>query len=76
MIPRRLIFIVALVVLLSSCSTALTDGLDCTVELAEPAQRIVSLTPATTEILFAIGAGDQMVGRDMFSDYPAEVQDI
>src|SRR4051812_28655596 len=32
--------------------------------------RIVSLTPATTEILFALGAGDRVVGRDMYSHWP------
>lgn len=50
----------------------LTDGLGRTLELPGPAQRIVSLSPATTEILFAVGAGAQVVGRDMFSDFPAE----
>jgi iron complex transport system substrate-binding protein len=54
----------------------LTDGLGRQVELAEPALRIVSLTPATTEILFAIGAGSQVVGRDMFSDYPQAALDV
>ena len=53
----------------------LTDGLGRKVELAGPAQKIVSLTPATTEILFAIGAGAQVVGRDMFSDFPPEAMD-
>jgi iron complex transport system substrate-binding protein len=46
------------------------EGTDVTLE-AEP-QRIVSLTPATTEILFAIGAGDRQVGRTDADDYPAE----
>lgn len=44
-----------------------------------PAERIVSLAPSNTEILFALGAASQMVGRDSFSDYPAEaaqIQDI
>jgi iron complex transport system substrate-binding protein len=53
----------------------LTDGLGRKVELAGPAQKIVSLTPATTEILFAIGAGAHVVGRDMFSDFPPEAMD-
>lgn len=35
-------------------------------------QRIVSVAPSNTEILFAIGAGDRVVGRDEFSDYPEE----
>lgn len=54
----------------------LTDGLGRTVTLKNPAQRVVSLTPATTEILFAVGAASQVVGRDMFSDYPEEVKAI
>jgi iron complex transport system substrate-binding protein len=48
----------------------LTDGLGREVALAAPAQRIVSLAPSNTEILFAIGAGTLTVGRDEFSDYP------
>jgi len=39
-------------------------------------QRIVSLAPSNTEILFAVGAGEQVVGRDEFSDYPAEAASI
>ena len=35
-----------------------------------PAQRIVSLLPSFTEILFAIGAGDRVVGRTQWCDYP------
>jgi iron complex transport system substrate-binding protein len=57
---------------LSATSITLTDGLNRTVTLASPAQRVVSLAPANTEILFAIGAGAQVVGRDEASDYPAE----
>ena len=34
--------------------------------------RIVSLSPTSTEMLFAIGAGDQVVAADAFSNYPAE----
>ncbi|SOC57887.1 ABC transporter substrate-binding protein [Ornithinimicrobium cerasi] len=35
-------------------------------------ERIVSLSPSATEILFAIGAGDQVIAADQFSTYPAE----
>jgi len=55
-----------------SDNVSLTDGLGRQVILAEPAQKVVSLAPSNTEILFAIGAGGQTVGRDLFSDYPAE----
>jgi iron complex transport system substrate-binding protein len=54
----------------------LTDGLGRTVTLTHPAQRIVSMAPSNTEILFAIGAGSQVVGRDEFSDYPAQVKSL
>jgi iron complex transport system substrate-binding protein len=54
----------------------LVDGLDRTVVLESPAQRVVSLAPSNTEILYAIGAGDQVVGRDDFSDYPKQAQDL
>jgi iron complex transport system substrate-binding protein len=36
-------------------------------------RRIVSLSPSTTEILFAVGAGDRVVGRSRYCDYPPEV---
>lgn len=40
--------------------------------LQSAAQRIVSLAPSNTEILFAVGAGKQVVGREDFSNYPEE----
>lgn len=53
-----------------------TDGLGRTVKLAGPAQRIVSLAPSNAEILFAVGAGKQVVGVDEFADFPAEVKNL
>ena len=50
----------------------LTDGLNRQVSLAAPAQKIVSMAPSNTEILFYLGAGSQVIGRDEFSDFPAE----
>lgn len=54
----------------------ITDGLQRTLTLDAPAQRIISLAPSNTEILFAIGAGPQVIGRDPLSDYPAEAQAV
>lgn len=48
----------------------LTDDLGREVELAGPAQAIVTLGPSALEGLFAIGAGEQVVGREEFSTYP------
>ncbi len=53
-----------------------TDGLGREITLETTPQRIVSLAPSNTEILFAIGAGSQVVGRDEFSDFPAEAASI
>lgn len=54
-----------------------TDGLNRQVTLAGGvASRIVSLAPSNTEILFAIGAGDQVVGRDALSNFPEEVSNV
>jgi iron complex transport system substrate-binding protein len=53
---------------------SVTDGLGREIALNGPAQHIVSLAPSNTEILFAIGAGEQVVGRDEFSDYPEEAK--
>lgn len=44
--------------------------------LGKPAQRIVSLAPHATELLFALGAGAQIIGADEFSDYPAAAKSI
>ncbi len=54
----------------------LTDGLGRSIELTAPAQRIVSIAPSNTEILFALGAGEQLVGREEMSDYPAEAKNV
>jgi iron complex transport system substrate-binding protein len=57
-------------------SIVLTDGLGREVKLALAAQRVVSLAPSNTEILYAVGAGSQVVGRDEFSDYPTQAKSI
>jgi len=43
---------------------------------ATPARRIVSLSPAITELLFALGAGDRVVGRTTWCDYPPEARAV
>lgn len=43
---------------------------------AGPKPRVVSLNPGATEVLFAIGAGEHLVGRSRFDDYPPEVREV
>ncbi len=50
--------------------TGVADDAGHTLHLAVPAARIVSLSPDMTENLFAIGAGDRLVGTVEFSNYP------
>ena len=82
---RKLTFaLLVWMLLLSACgpvmtpppSASLTDGLGRAVTLSHPAQKVVSLAPSNTEILFAVGAGKQTIGRDEFSDYPAEAKSL
>ena len=46
------------------------------VTLAKPAQRIISLAPSMTELLFSLGAGDRIVGVMDFSDFPLAAQNL
>ena len=83
---RLVILLVALTILISSCASAqpnavtgpitITDGLGRTITLEKPAQRIASLAPSNTEILFALGAGERVVARDTFSDFPEAAKQI
>ena len=53
-----------------------TDMTGRTITLDEPATRVVALSAADCEVLFAIGAGDTLVGRGEYCDYPAQVLDV
>lgn len=82
---RKTLLLTLLFAMLTACAPTtapasgaltLTDGLGREITLDGPAQRVVSIAPSNTEILFAVGAGSQVVGRDEFSDYPAEAASI
>ncbi len=51
-----------------------TDDSGAEVTLDKPAEAIVSLAPANTEIAYAIGAGDKMVAGTSYDDYPEEAK--
>jgi len=59
-----------------SATIVAVDDLGDTVRLAAAARRIVSLIPATTELLFALGLGPAVVGRTAWCDYPAEAAKV
>jgi iron complex transport system substrate-binding protein len=60
----------------SAQSISVVDDNGHTVTLAGPAQRIVSLAPSLTELLFVAGAGNRIVGVSEYSDYPPQAQGI
>ena len=68
----------ALVFLLSACARPtpapgeITDQLGRPIRLGRPPQRIVSLSPSNTELLFALGLGDRVVGVTDYCDFPPE----
>ena len=65
---------------LSPCAAKATvstiDDAGHTVTLPAPAQRVVSLAPHVTELLFAAGGGTKVVGAVAYSDYPPEAQKV
>ena len=55
---------------------SIVDDMGRETVLATMPQRVVSLAPSNTEILFALGAGDRVVGVTDYCDFPSEAQDI
>jgi len=46
------------------------------VVLTAPARRVISLAPHLTELMFAIGAGDRLVGTVEYADFPAQARQV
>ncbi len=81
----RGLFVMGIAFIMAACaapgpqpaeSYELTDGLGRAIALPNSVERIVSLAPSNTEMLFAIGAGSQIVGRDEVSDFPAAAAEV
>ena len=86
---KRLIVFVIIAMLVTACQNPSEDvGIKSenniniidmkgkTIVLDKLPDRIVSLSPSNTEIVFALGAGDKLVGITSFCDYPDETSDI
>ena len=68
--------IACLIALPARAEISVTDDDGATVVLPQPARRVVSLAPHVTELLFAAGGGDHIVGAVDYSDYPPAARSI
>jgi iron complex transport system substrate-binding protein len=75
---RRLLPLLLLVLCAGARSAPVTlvDDAGQRITLAAPAQRIISLAPHVTELLYAAGAGSKIVGTVEYSDYPVEAKGL
>lgn len=71
-IARTLLMAALVAASAARATIAVTDDEGATVALDKPAARIVSLAPHATELLYAAGAGDRVVGVLSTSDWPPE----
>lgn len=74
-VKRGLVALVAVATMLAVAPPArsgirVVDDDGQAIVLAQPARRIISLGPHVTELLFAAGAGDRIIGTIAYSDYP------
>ena len=76
---KKLIFALALLAAAATAGAApisVRDDDGNLVTLQKPAQRIISLSPHVTELLYAAGAGERIVGTVTYSDYPEAAKKI
>jgi iron complex transport system substrate-binding protein len=60
----------------AQAAVTVVDDTGKRVTLARPAQRVISMAPHITELLFAAGGGARIVGTVAYSDYPSSARDI
>lgn len=75
---RYCLIVLAWLGLVSSVSADIVveDAIGRTVKLERPATRVVSLAPHITEVVYAAGAGDLLVGAVSYSDYPEAAKSL
>lgn len=64
------------IALRAQAGIAVTDDTGAVLTLPAPAQRVISLAPHVTELLYAAGGGAKIVGAVSYSDYPPQAQQL
>lgn len=70
------VFLAGVYSLSAQASITVTDDTGAAVTLLAPAQRVISLAPHVTELIYAAGGGTKLVGAVSYSDYPPEAKQI
>ncbi len=73
---RGCAFLLLYIPIMVSADVEVVDDTGEPVRLAQPARRIISLAPHTTELLFQAGSGEYIVGAVEYSDYPPAAREI
>jgi iron complex transport system substrate-binding protein len=74
-IPIILVILLGISVPMAAAQVTVTDDMGTTVTINGTPQRIISLSPSNTEILYALGLGDRVVGVTEYCNYPPEALD-
>jgi iron complex transport system substrate-binding protein len=74
--PKALMLLAALAATQARAAITVKDDAGNPVTLQKPAQRVISLAPHVTEMLFAAGGGSHVVGVVAYSDFPEEARKI
>jgi iron complex transport system substrate-binding protein len=76
LVPAFIAVALCAISLHAHAAITVTDDTGATVTLPAPAQRVISLAPHVTELLYAAGGGAKIVGAVSYSDYPPEAKQL
>jgi iron complex transport system substrate-binding protein len=85
---KKILAVIIVVIIITSvfsgCNTGkstggyltFTDTSGAEIVLSEEPMKVVSLAPSVTEIIYALGAGERLIGRTKYCNYPAEAEKV
>ncbi|OON59092.1 cobalamin-binding protein [Massilia sp. KIM] len=73
---KKMMLLACMLAAQAQAAITVKDDAGRTVTLAKPAERVISMAPHVTEMLFAAGGGKRIVGAVNYSDYPEAAKSI